>query len=48
MISATAISAAASEQFPATPIGLLALCTMAFDGLDLAPVWNTLVHRVQV
>ena len=47
MISATANSATASEQFPATPIGLPALCKMAFDGLDLAPVWNTLVHRVQ-
>ena len=23
------------------------LCKMAFDGFDLAPVWNTLVHRVQ-
>ena len=32
---------------PATPIGLPALCKMAFDGLDLAPVWNDLVHRVQ-
>src|SRR5579862_4516886 len=31
----------------ATPIGLPALCQMAFDGLDLAPVWNSLVHRVQ-
>ena len=29
------------------PIGLPALCKMAFDGLDLAPVWNELVHRVQ-
>ncbi len=36
----------ANEQFP-TPIGLPALCKMAFDGLDLAPVWNTLVHRVR-
>lgn len=29
------------------PIGLPALCKMAFDGLDLAPVWNELVHRVR-
>lgn len=29
------------------PIGLPALCKMAFDGLDLAPVWNELVQRVQ-
>ena len=36
----------ANEQRPATPIGLPALCQMAFDGLDLAPVWNSLVHRV--
>jgi hypothetical protein len=32
---------------PATPIGLPALCQMAFDGLDLAPIWNTLVRRVK-
>ncbi len=32
---------------PPIPIGLPALCKMAFDGLDLAPVWNDLVHRVQ-
>ena len=36
-----------TSQPPATPIGLPALCKMAFDGLDLAPVWNDLVHRVQ-
>jgi hypothetical protein len=35
-----------NESRPATPIGLPALCQMAFDGLDLAPVWNDLVHRV--
>lgn len=29
------------------PIGLPALCKMAFDGLDLAPVWNELVLRVR-
>ena len=46
MISTTANSAIAHEQYPATPIGLPTLCKMAFDGLDLAPVWNTLVHRV--
>jgi hypothetical protein len=28
-----------------TPIGLPTLCKMAFDGLDLAPVWNALVQR---
>jgi len=39
--------AVASEQYPATPIGLPALCQMAFDGLDLAPVWNKLVMRVK-
>ena len=36
----------ANEQRPVTPIGLPALCQMAFDGLDLAPVWNSLVRRV--
>ena len=46
MISTTANSAVANEQYPATPIGLPTLCQMAFDGIDLAPVWNTLVHRV--
>jgi hypothetical protein len=39
--------APAIVQAPATPIGLPALCQMAFDGVDLAPVWNTLVHRVR-
>ena len=28
------------------PIGLPALAKMAFDGADLAPVWNALVMRV--
>ncbi len=37
----------ASEPGPATPIGLPALCQMAFDGADLAPVWNSLVLRVR-
>ena len=42
----TAINLVANER-PATPMGLPALCKMAFDGFDLAPVWNELVHRVQ-
>src|SRR5215831_1582740 len=29
----------------ATPIGLPALAKMAFDGVDLAPVWNSLIER---
>ena len=47
MTSVNANLAVTSEQYPATLIGLPALCQMAFDGLDLAPVWNRLVHRVQ-
>ncbi len=39
--------AIAGEQATATPIGMATLCKMAFDGFDLAPVWNRLVHRVQ-
>jgi hypothetical protein len=31
---------------PAMPIGMPTLVKMAFDGADLAPVWNTLVARV--
>jgi hypothetical protein len=31
----------------AVPIGLPRLAKMAFDGVDLAPLWNTLVLRVQ-
>jgi glutamate/tyrosine decarboxylase-like PLP-dependent enzyme len=31
---------------PAVPIGLPTLIKMAFDGRDLAPVWNELVGRV--
>src|SRR5665213_2987305 len=31
---------------PAMPIGMPALVKMAFDGIDLAPVWNGLVARV--
>ena len=46
MISTNTNLAVANENPPVTPIGLPALCQMAFDGLDLAPVWNTLVHRV--
>jgi hypothetical protein len=45
--STNANLAIANEQYPATPIGLPALCQMAFDGLDLAPVWNKLVLRVK-
>ena len=47
MTSANANLAVANEQYPATPIGLPALCKMAFDGRDLAPVWNKLIHRVK-
>ena len=47
MISTNTNLAVANEHIPATPIGLPALCQMAFDGLDLAPVWNRLVHRVR-
>jgi hypothetical protein len=36
-----------AAQTQATPMGLPALCKMAFDGLDLAPVWNELVLRVR-
>ena len=36
----------ADEPCPATPIGLPTLCQMAFDGLDLVPVWNKLVQRI--
>jgi hypothetical protein len=36
-----------ADQSLPTPIGLPALCKMAFDGIDLTPVWNDLVHRVQ-
>jgi len=46
VISTNTNLAVADEQYPATPIGLPALCKMAFDGLDLAPVWNKLIHRV--
>ena len=42
---ASAVATNAGEH--PTPIGLPALCKMAFDGLDLAPVWNELVQRVQ-
>jgi hypothetical protein len=46
VISTNTNLAVANEPYPATPIGLPTLCKMAFDGLDLAPVWNKLVHRV--
>src|SRR2546428_13362700 len=39
-------SGSAADLHPATPIGLPTLAKMAFDGVDLAPVWNTLVGRV--
>jgi len=47
VISTNTNLAIADEQYPATPIGLPALCKMAFDGLDLAPVWNKLVLQVK-
>ena len=31
---------------PTVPIGIPTLVKMAFDGVDLAPVWNSLVTRV--
>ena len=36
----------AAHEGPAVPIGLPTLIKLAFDGVDLAPVWNTLVGRV--
>jgi hypothetical protein len=36
-----------NEQLSPTPIGLPTLVKMAFDGRDLAPVWNALVGRVK-
>jgi hypothetical protein len=47
VISTNTNAAVANERYPAMPIGLPALCKMAFDGLDLAPVWNRLVLRVK-
>jgi hypothetical protein len=47
VISTNTNAAVANEPYPATPIGLPTLCQMAFDGLDLAPVWNRLVLRVK-
>ena len=35
-----------SADCPPVPIGIPTLVKMAFDGADLAPVWNTLVERV--
>jgi hypothetical protein len=40
-------SGSAPQQAPAVPIGLPALIKMAFDGVELAPVWNALVGRVK-
>jgi hypothetical protein len=36
----------AAHESPAVPIGLPTLIKLAFDGIDLAPLWNTLVGRV--
>src|SRR4051794_38530925 len=36
----------AAGAHPPIPIGIPTLVKMAFDGLDLAPLWNTLVDRV--
>jgi hypothetical protein len=47
MISAATNLAFADEPSPPMPIGLARLCKLAFDGLDLAPVWNQLVQRVR-
>jgi glutathione synthase/RimK-type ligase-like ATP-grasp enzyme len=46
VISTGTNSAIANEGYPATPIGLPMLAKMAFDGIDLAPLWNELVRRV--
>ena len=35
-----------AAEHPAIPIGIPTLVKMAFDGFDLAPVWNKLVERV--
>ncbi len=32
---------------PATLIGLPPLCQIAFDGHNLAPIWNNLIHRLE-
>jgi hypothetical protein len=47
VISTATNLAIAEEPWPPTPIGLARLCKLAFDGLDLAPVWNQLVHRAK-
>ena len=47
MNSMNANFAIAKEQSPPMRIELPALCQMVFDGLDLAPVWNKLVHRIK-
>src|SRR5258708_3998863 len=46
MIDAVAAGSAA-HQAPAVPIGLPALIKMAFDGVELAPIWNALVGRAK-
>lgn len=37
--------AAAAAHAPAVPIGLPTLAKVAFDGIDLAPIWNSLSAR---
>src|SRR5215472_11344925 len=37
--------AAAAVHAPAVPIGLPTLAKVAFDGIDLAPIWNSLSAR---
>src|ERR1700676_3204284 len=32
--------------YPPVPMGIPTLVKMAFDGVDLSPVWNSLVGRV--
>jgi hypothetical protein len=46
MIIETMNSGSAAGEAPAIPIGLPTLIQMAFEGRDLAPVWNALVRRV--
>lgn len=46
-MSANAFAVAVDAPVAAIPIGLPALCQMAFDGHDLTPVSNKLVHRVR-
>ncbi len=41
-----AIASRTESDRPVVPIGMPTLVKMAFDGADLAPLWNTLVARV--